>query len=482
MKKLFALIIALCLMASTLCITAFATDAPTNGEVLRVSAEKKDGTLVVIKDYMILEEGWNAAMELADDHDEMKKNDYNRIVVDLYADWYAVGGEFTDDVFNGSGFNWDTIYFQDDVRMTLNMNGHTIDRGLTSYQYNGEVMYIDEGADIIINDGTITGGFSCNGAGGIHINDEANVTLNNVHVVGNIVEDDDGAAIAIYDGATLTMNGGSISDNKINITLSDNQTGRGTLYVNDSDVTLNGVTISGNKFFDDLLTLVNGVAIYVKSGEVILNDCTIKNNGGSDNEWAAKRSKASIVYGDKNASIVMNNTDILNNGSTNNDCIIKMYSTGSQGLKMSGCEMHGNTADVLLGGTLLLELENCVITDNFANVIRTKTNLSGHSYLDYCAFNNNVYAADPTVKSFSSNVSGNCDIAYHFYDCDIGDSTFDSNDIFMFYDSDVTTEYTVGSMLTDGSLGTLMCMTALVLSVAALGISIASNKKKASNK
>jgi hypothetical protein len=61
--------------------------------------------------------------------------------------------------------------------------------------------------------GTITGGFSCNGAGGIHINDDARVTLNNVCLIGNTVEDDKGSAIAIYDDAELTMNGGCMSNN-----------------------------------------------------------------------------------------------------------------------------------------------------------------------------------------------------------------------------------------------------------------------------
>jgi hypothetical protein len=99
MKKIFAIIMVICLLASTLCITAFAADdAPAAGTVLRVSALKKDGTtIVVIKDYDNFEDGWNYAMELAGDSKELKKNAYDRIVVDIYTDWNAVDGEFTDD-------------------------------------------------------------------------------------------------------------------------------------------------------------------------------------------------------------------------------------------------------------------------------------------------------------------------------------------------------------------------------------------------
>ena len=55
MKKIFAIILSLCLMASMLFVTAFAaetgtTNAPAEGVVLRVSAQKKDGTIDIIGD------------------------------------------------------------------------------------------------------------------------------------------------------------------------------------------------------------------------------------------------------------------------------------------------------------------------------------------------------------------------------------------------------------------------------------------------
>ena len=135
---------------------------------------------------------------------------YDRIVVVLYTDWNAVNGEFCN---FGEGFDYDAIFFPANVRVTLNMNGHKINRGMTTWEYNGEVMCVNNNADVIINDGTITGGWSSNGAGGIHIHDGAKVTLNNVNVVGNKADDDDGAGIAVYDGATLIMNGGSLKNN-----------------------------------------------------------------------------------------------------------------------------------------------------------------------------------------------------------------------------------------------------------------------------
>ena len=282
MKKIFAIIMSVCLMASMLCFTAFAAEAdtinaPAEGVVLRVSALKRDDTTVVIKDYTAFEDGWNAAMELASNSKEMNTNDYARVVVDIYADWNAnKDGEFTEDFFNGKGFNWDAIYFPPNVRMTLNLNGYTVNRGLTEWEYNGEVMYIDKRADVIINDGTITGGFSCNGAGGIHINDGANVTLNNVNVVGNSTDDDDGAGIAVYDGATLTMNGGTIVGNKA----SGSSVGGG-IYVNSANATLNDVLISDNVLSSNVAGVgywATGAGCCVSRGTLTLNRCTVKDN------------------------------------------------------------------------------------------------------------------------------------------------------------------------------------------------------------
>ena len=262
-------------MASALCITVFAEE-PASDTVLRVSAEKRDGSTVVVDSYTVFEDGWNAAMELAVNSKEMNKNDYARVIVDIYADWNAVDGQFTEDFFNGKGFNWDAIYFQPNVRMTLNLNGYTINRGLTEWEYNGEVMYIDKRADVIINEGTITGGFSCNGAGGIHINDGANVVLNNVNIVGNSTDDDDGAGIAVYDGANLTMNGGTIVGNK-----TVGSSVGGGIYVSGATATLNDVLISDNVLSSNVAGVgywATGAGCCVSRGTLTLNRCTVKDN------------------------------------------------------------------------------------------------------------------------------------------------------------------------------------------------------------
>ena len=67
MKKLFVIMMMICLLASAFSLTAFAADAPADGVAIRVSAQLMDGTTVVIEDYKSHADGWNAAMQLATD-------------------------------------------------------------------------------------------------------------------------------------------------------------------------------------------------------------------------------------------------------------------------------------------------------------------------------------------------------------------------------------------------------------------------------
>jgi hypothetical protein len=330
-------------------------EVPAEGTVLRVSGLKRDGTLVAIKDYKNFEDGWNAAMTLADDSNEMKKNDYSRVVVDIYADWNSHGywNTYSGKFGEGEGFSRDTISFKSDVRMTLNLNGHTIDRNVPKPEADGEVIYVNSDADVIINDGTIRGGWSDNGAGGIHIKGGAKVTLNNVNIIGNSAEDDHGSAIAIYGGAELIMNGGSIS---YNIVYSDDIEAYGTLYVDDgSTVVLNDVTISKNDGKE-------GAALYIDDGKVTLNNCIIENNETNDYMYSLI-----CIY---DGELIINGGEIKNNGDFyyKPDYMFLLYDD----VKISiygGCKITGNQTGIMFyqgeGSDVYCYINECEITDNF---------------------------------------------------------------------------------------------------------------------
>ena len=140
MKKIFASLMTICLMVSVLgatAVTAFAAEelpAPAAGVVIRVTArDKKTAEDVLVQDYTKFDEGWEGAIDFA--LSETEKEKYSRVFVDFYGDWTAdEDGVFGDSWRLGSnwgdGFQYNTIYVPEDVNITLNLNGHTINRDL----------------------------------------------------------------------------------------------------------------------------------------------------------------------------------------------------------------------------------------------------------------------------------------------------------------------------------------------------------------
>ena len=117
MKKILAIIMAIGMLASVLCVPAFATsDDPAPGTVLRISAFSGYGGTLVIGDYDNFVAGWTEAMIHA------SSSRVDRIIVDIYTDWVAKDGKFIDG--SGYGFDNDTIYIPAEAKLTLNLNGH----------------------------------------------------------------------------------------------------------------------------------------------------------------------------------------------------------------------------------------------------------------------------------------------------------------------------------------------------------------------
>ena len=152
----------------------------------------------------------------------------------------------------------DRLVLDDEESATIDMNGMRINRKIDSYTSNGEVIYLDEKANLTLkstatatkqkftgwengsrNDnlemtfgGLVTGGWSSNGAGGIHMKASSTLTLDNVAVAGNcaeitLLQDGYGGGI-MMDGSncTLTMKNGA------QIAYNEAQDEGGGVYVN----------------------------------------------------------------------------------------------------------------------------------------------------------------------------------------------------------------------------------------------------------
>ena len=413
MKRILAIIMTVCLLASALCITAFAAS-----DVLTISAIVK-GKPVVIGSYDNFEDGWNAAMKLAGNEDEMKENGYERIVVDLHTDWEANDdGEFTEEIWNGAGFDNDTIYIPAEARVTLNLNGHTIDRGLTEDEDDGEVMFINDDADVIINNGTITGGYSNSEGGGLYIEGGANVTLNNVHIVNNRVHNDEGAGVYMYGGSKLTVNGGSFENN----TADGNGRCGGAVCVNDSTAIFVNVVFKNNR------SQYTGAAIYANNSDVTIKNCTFDGNDA----------QLSIVYSDRSSINVSASTFVNNKGK---EMFYLDYST----LTIDSSEFKNNNHYNIISTNYsnTVQVTNSTFTGNDACMIYAASyGLDEGSYCRDCTFDENTYK--DLVGALAGSFVGNFTNMV-FYDCDFGNSNFK-------YANNVTIENSKDSV-TDAVLG-----------------------------
>ena len=402
MKKIFAIIMAICMLASVLCLPTLAEDH----DICVVSGLKADGTLEKIDEYNDFVSGWNTVASLAADHEWMKTRGYDRIVMDIYKDWVAAGGEFCDD---GKGFSYDAIYVPENARVSLNLHGHTINRAMTEWQYNGEVMFIDENADVIINDGTIKGGWSCNGAGGIHVMDKAMLTLNNVHIVGNTTDDDDGAGIALRGRASLVMNGGSFRDNRLIGTTAYSY--GGAIDVSDSTAVFNNVEFKNNLSDSDNRY---GVAIAADDSDVTLNGCTFVGNGLAPSDDSS-RDDLSVIYANRSKFTVKNST-------FNNNRAAFLFYLHSASLLMNSSVFNGiSDTEYLLRANNYsgLFITDTVFSNNNSYVVSSDgsaNDIVKNSFFRNCTFNKTASTLGAVNYLYS---------AITFFDCSYPDFRVD---------------------------------------------------------
>ena len=487
MKKIFAFFMVFCMLASALCISAFAEDS--DPIVMEISGLKKDGkTIVSLNHWTKFDEGWEKAVDLACDDAFMEEHDLDRIVVDFSADWNAnEDGEFGKSSWDG--FQYSTIYVPSDTRITINLNGHNINRGLgDNNEYDGEVIYVDDNADLIINGGKdgdpivkssentegipmgmITGGNSDNGAGGIHIQDGARVTLNNVNLIGNAVDDDDGSAIAVYDGAILTMNGGSISNNTLWRSFKSYVTPYGGVYVNDSTAYFNNVEFADNIFrgYD----WAYGVALYVRNSDVTLENCSFIHNGyknPSNNIWTPD----SIITIDE-GTLTFNNCLFENNGTEgliNGPDVISIYGGTVKINKSIFLNNYSTHAIFCKSGTI--EVTETTFEGTTGNVFNGTADEG--SFFKNCTFTNNSEANYCTFSFGEDN-------KLTFEDCEIDDdASYNDKSRATFITNGRAKSLGAGSIFSEGSL-TIMIAVVAVLALITSGVSIfmiADMKKK----
>ena len=191
--------------------------------------------------------------------------------------------------------------------VTIELNGHTIDRNRKSGTGNGQVFGVTGTSHLTITDvagtGTITGGFSSNG-GGIFIDTNATVAINGGSIQGNTSDSSDGGdGGGVYNKGTLIMNGGAIAFNKAD------DTGGGIYCTDSGTIQLDNALITGNYADDDN---GGGMNLHLKDNNSYIKNSTITNNLCGDHHGGAIRMDA------KGKTLLIETTHIEGNTASDN--------------------------------------------------------------------------------------------------------------------------------------------------------------------
>jgi len=154
------------------------------------------------------------------------------------------------------------------ITVTIDLNGHTIDRALTAATSDGYVINVV--GTLTINDsqggGTITGGNAADDGkakgGALYVGNNATFTMNGGTISGNTA--DNGGGVYVEEGGTFTMNGGTISSNA-------------ALWAGGVDVR-GTFTMSGGEISSNTASRVGGGVSVALSGAFTMSDGKISNN------------------------------------------------------------------------------------------------------------------------------------------------------------------------------------------------------------
>ncbi len=313
-----------------------------------------------------------------------------------------------------SSSNGDTIILDKDLQadgkdrivvkgkiITIDLNGHVLDRQLSKSDNDGHVIEVKDGAVLTINDsvgsGVITGGYAERG-GGINIGESGSCIINGGTILGNKASVDGGG---IYVHGSLIMNGGSVDGNyaadtaggiycdnigTINLNnaiisnnTSENEGGAMRIHLKNNDSSIIGCEITGNKSktndggalsidadgktFRIIDTIISdnhaaetGGAIELWEGTLIMNGCTVSNNYAREDGGAILNDDCTLEIGssDKHHTVFSNNYTEKSGGAIRaregTTTITGAIFEGNEAKESGGAIYLNNDAEVTIDG------------------------------------------------------------------------------------------------------------------------------------
>lgn len=268
------------------------------------------------------------------------------------------------------------------VTAVIDLNGHTIDRGLSA-SANISDFILNQGTLTIKDSGSIgklTGGYAYQG--GV-VENTGTLTIEG----GNFVENRarlEGGAVFNGANATLTVTGGKFTNNV-------SETYGGGAFVNKGTMTLSGGTISGN------IAKMDGGGIYnaegatlTFTGGTVTGNCAGGNNSNGDFEG-----KAGGIYNNASGTLKMNGSPVIKDNANGN-----LWLGGDSVITVTG--NFGDNAQIDVSADNLLKANNT-----------TRAVTSGFPYR---TSNRNVFTfASGMTKASLVSVSSNAEITPYIF-------------------------------------------------------------------
>ena len=213
------------------------------------------------------------------------------------------------------------LYVPQGVTATLDLGGHRINRGLGAATADGYVIRVD--GDLILNNGTVTGGNNTGDGGGIYLFDGGSLITNNVTVSSNHAQNGGGVYMvdfsqAEFNNSTISYNvayqyggglyvggerpssnsgllgdpSGSTNAKLLNVSIVNNRAqNAGGLFVNSGEVQLgsntkiiNNTDLNGHKFNN--IDVVGGIMNLISGAKGLLLGLPIAGSVSSFKGWA----------------------------------------------------------------------------------------------------------------------------------------------------------------------------------------------------
>lgn len=209
---------------------------------------------------------------------------------------------------------------------------------------DGGAILVNDGSTLTLNNSTITSSYaSCCDGGGIAFS-SAEGEINNSTITGNKAEGE-GGGIALIGRSTVTINDSVVSNNTaVNY-------GGGMYISNYSAITINGTTISGNSADDD----GGGIALYQANdryGNATIINSTISGNISGDDGGGIENEGNLYIF---NSTIVNNDADFGDGIQQGGNGVLELFNTILANNLGDDCQVEGGSNAVTDNGGNLVE-------------------------------------------------------------------------------------------------------------------------------